>query len=583
MKFGALSLDRAEGAFLAHSVRAGDLVLKKGRVLDSEDIARLRASGIEGVIAARLGPDDVAEDAAAARIAAAILGDHVETRAPFTGRVNLFAAKAGLLQLDRQRIDRLNHIDEAITIATLPPFAAVRAGQMVATVKIIPFAVSEAKLSEALDLAGNAEDRLVRMAPYRALDVHLIQTRLQSVKASVLDKTVGVTASRITALGGRLIGESRTAHEVDALADRLQVAGGDLVLIAGASAITDRRDVLPAAIEQAGGKIVHLGMPVDPGNLLLLATLDGRPVLGLPGCARSPKPNGFDWVLQRFFAGIEVTGDDIMGMGVGGLLTEIESRPQPRNRRPSDGGPLQNRKKIAGLVLAAGQSTRMGRDNKLLADIGGKPMVAHAADAMLASKVDLVIVVTGHEADRVRQALDGRKLGFVDNPAYAEGLSTSLARGLDALPETAAGVLIGLGDMPRIRAADIDRLIAAFNPDEGRSICVPTVAGKRGNPVLFSVAFLPEMRAVEGDVGARHLIGVHGDQVVEVEMDDDAALIDVDTKDALAALEAMSDDLYQQAIIALAKRVARAAASGRSRRTPSPSIIPFAAIASPSI
>ena len=536
MKFGPLSLDEAEGAFLAHSVRAGELTLKKGRVLSAGDIDQLRAEGIETVVAARLAADDIAEDDAAERIAAAVQGADVEVRAPFTGRVNLFVAASGLLVLDRDRIDRLNRIDEAITMATLPPFADVQAGQMVATVKIIPFAVSEEKLAKAVAIASEAEAGLVRLAPYRALDVHLIQTRLPSVKSSVLDKTVGVTASRISALGGRLTGESRALHDIDALAERIGSTSGDLLLIAGASAITDRRDVLPAAIEAAGGEIIHLGMPVDPGNLLLLGRLGDRTVLGLPGCARSPKLNGFDWVLQRLFAGLDVTGEDIMGLGIGGLLTEIESRPQPRNRRQADGAKMTERRGVAGLVLAAGRSTRMGRDNKLLAEIDGQPMVAYAVDAMLSSRAGPVIVVTGHDADHVRRALDGRDVRYVHNPDYAQGLSTSLGAGLDALPGAADGVLVGLGDMPRIRSADIDRLIAAFNPAEGRAICVPTVDGKRGNPVLFGREFLAEMRAVEGDVGAKHLIGAHGDRVCEVEMDDDAALVDVDTPEALSAL-----------------------------------------------
>lgn len=536
MKFGIMPLGEAEGAFLAHSVSIGDLILKKGRVLGAEDIEGLRSAGVSSVTAARLDPDDIVEDDAAVRIAAAVMGNGLEARAPFTGRVNLFATTSGLLLLERQKIDDLNRVDEAITIATLPPLANVRQGQMVATVKIIPFAVSQAKLDRTLERADDAGNGLMRVASYQPLDVQLIQTRLPSVKASVLDKTVGVTASRVSALGGRLIGESRCTHEIATLSARLSAAGGDLVLIAGASAITDRRDVLPAAIEAAGGEIVHFGMPVDPGNLLLLGRLQGRPVLGLPGCARSPKPNGFDWVLQRLFAGLDVTSDDIMAMGVGGLLTEIESRPQPRNRRPSGGERMKDQGGVAGLVLAAGRSTRMGQDNKLLAEIDGLPMVVHAIEAMLASRADPVIVVTGHEAKAVRLAIGDRNVSFVHNPDYASGLSTSLGAGLDALPETAAGTLVGLGDMPRIRSSDIDRLIAAFNPSEGRAICVPTVAGKRGNPVLFAREFLSEMRAVEGDVGARHLIGAHHDRVCEVEMDDDATLIDVDTKDALAAL-----------------------------------------------
>lgn len=536
MKFGSLPVAEAKGAFLAHSVRAGDLVLKKGRVLDAADIRALQQRDVASVVAARMEPGDIAEDGAAERIAAAVRGAHVEAREPFTGRVNLFAEAAGLLVLDKERIDRLNRIDEAITIATLPPFCAVDEGQMVATVKIIPFAAEREKLDRAVALAGEADDRLVRLRPYRGLRVQLIQTELASVKASVLDKTVGVTASRVSRLGGRLIGEGRCRHDVEALAARLRSANGDLVLIAGASAITDRRDVLPAAIEAAGGQVLHFGMPVDPGNLLLLGRLAGRPVLGLPGCARSPKPNGFDWVLERLFAGLEVTGEDIMGMGVGGLLTEIETRPQPRNRRSGEDRRMARRGPIIALVLAAGRSTRMGPDNKLLLEIEGKPMVAHAIDTMLASRADRVIVVTGHEADAVREVIGTRKVEIVNNPAFADGLSTSLEAGLSALPSDAAGVIVGLGDMPRIRSADVDRLIAAFNPAEGRAICVPTVGGKRGNPVLFATDFVAEMREVEGDVGARHLIGMHNDQVCEVEMADDAALIDVDTKDALAAL-----------------------------------------------
>jgi molybdenum cofactor cytidylyltransferase len=217
-------------------------------------------------------------------------------------------------------------------------------------------------------------------------------------------------------------------------------------------------------------------------------------------------------------------------MGVGGLLMEIPSRPQPRDARPAKPG------RVAALVLAAGQSRRMGRDNKLLAAVDGQALVSHMVDAALASRADPVIVVTGHQADQVRAALGDRPVQLVHNPASADGLSTSLKAGLAALPEEVEGVLVALGDMPRIRAAQIDRLIAAFNPHEGRAIVVPTVRGKRGNPVLFATRFLPEMSQIGGDVGARHLIGEHDELVVEIEMEDDAALVDIDTPEALSAL-----------------------------------------------
>jgi molybdenum cofactor cytidylyltransferase len=529
MKFGAIPLDQAEGAILAHSVKLDRLALKKGRRLSAEDVTALRAAGAETVVAAKLEPADVAEDEAARLVAAAVAGGNLRVDRPFTGRVNLHAERAGVVVVDRGRIDRLNLVDEAVTLGTLPAFASVHAGQMVATIKIIPFAAPRAAVERCLAIAGET-GALVLVAPYRPLDVALIQTRLPGTKESVLDKTVAITAERIAATGGRLISEARSRHETTALAERIRASAGDLLLIAGGSAITDRRDVLPAAIEAAGGVVEHFGMPVDPGNLLLLAHIGERAVLGLPGCARSPKLNGFDWVLERLAAGIPVTGEDIMAMGVGGLLTEIPSRPQPREAKPVKPG------KVAALVLAAGQSRRMGQANKLLAPVDGRPMVAHAVDAMLASRADPVIVVTGHEAADVRAALGERAVVWAHNPDYAAGLSGSLAAGLAALPADAEGVVIGLGDMSRITAAQIDRLIAAFNPLEGRAICVPTVRGKRGNPVLFATRFVPEMRTIGGDVGARHLLGEHAEEVIEIELDDDAALLDIDTPEALAAL-----------------------------------------------
>src|SRR6202011_4010190 len=131
-------------------------------------------------------------------------------------------------------------------------------------------------------------------------------------------------------------------------------SGAELVIVFGASAIADKRDVIPAAVEAIGGRIEHFGMPVDPGNLLLIGEARNRPVLGAPGCARSPKENGFDWVLMRLLAGLPVGRGDINGMGVGGLLMEIVTRPQPREE-PSPSG-----KRTAALLLAAGRSTRMG-------------------------------------------------------------------------------------------------------------------------------------------------------------------------------------------------------------------------------
>jgi molybdenum cofactor cytidylyltransferase len=270
---------------------------------------------------------------------------------------------------------------------------------------------------------------------------------------------------------------------------------------------------------------------------MLVGRVGAVPVLGLPGCARSPKLNGFDWVLQRLIADLPVGPAEIAGLGVGGLLAEIPSRPLPRAQI---GRAAAARPRIAAIVLAAGQSRRMGR-NKLLIEIDGAAMVERAVDAALASAAGPVIVVTGHEAPSIRTRLAGRDVVLVDNPDYAQGLSTSLRRGIAALPETADGLVVCLADMPGIDARLIDRLIAAFNPVEGREIIAPTRHGKRGNPVLWGNRFLPELAGVSGDSGAKHLLGSYPEYLVEIEAEDDGVLTDLDTPEALAAWHARAD------------------------------------------
>ncbi|MEI8147044.1 MAG: NTP transferase domain-containing protein, partial [Alphaproteobacteria bacterium] len=427
MRFGATPLAEAEGGILAHAVRAGALLFKKGSILGAEEIVALRAAGVESVTVALIGADDVPEDRAAAKIAASVAGAGVRIDRAFTGRANLFAAHAGVLVVDRASVDQLNRLDEAVTFASLPAFKAVEAGEMVATVKIIPYAAPGEAVAQA-----EAVGRLIEIKPYRLKRVAVISTLLPSLTDKVIDKTLRVTAARLAPAGAEIVQDIRVPHEAAALSPAITTAlseGADLVLIFGASAIADRRDVIPAGLVAAGGEVAHLGMPVDPGNLLMVGAIGAVPVIGAPGCARSPKENGFDWVLTRLLAGLPVTKADITGMGVGGLLMEIVSRPQPRAADEPDRG------RVTALILAAGKSSRMGGPNKLVARLDGKPLVRHAAEAALASHVDEVVVVTGHQGERVREALAGLPLRFVDNPRFAEGLSTSLTAGIEALDE----------------------------------------------------------------------------------------------------------------------------------------------------
>lgn len=525
MKFGTFPLAEAEGAILAHALQLPGARLRKGTKLGTGEIARIAAAGIEQVIAAKLGPDDVGEDEAAMRIATALASPAIRAETAATGRANLYAQVDGVFSAERALVDAINGVDPGITLATLDHLKAVNAGRMVATVKIIPYGVAGAAIKAAVELAGRAVIGIDRFIPRR---VGVIATRLPSLKPSVMDKTIRVLENRLAASRSAVSGEVRTEHAAPAIAAGIAelLPASDIVLVFGASAICDIDDIIPTAIRSLGGTIVHFGMPVDPGNLMLLGEIGGKPVIGAPGCARSPAENGFDWILERLIAGRRVTGAEIVGLGVGGLLMEIGARPQPRES-PSRSG------RIAAIVLAAGRSTRMGA-NKLVATLDGRPLVGHVADAARASSAAEIIVVTGHEGERVRELLGGDRLQFVDNPDYADGLSTSVAAGIGAVSGTCEGALVLLGDMPRITATMIDRMIAAAEAAPEDAIIVATHGGRRGNPVLWPRRYFGRLAAVTGDAGGRSLIAEFGDRIVPVELGE-AAGIDLDTPAELAA------------------------------------------------
>jgi molybdenum cofactor cytidylyltransferase len=534
MKFGSVPVAEAEGGIAVHSIRKAGMVLKKGTLIGPSEVAALRAADVGEIVVARLEPGDVSEDQAAAEIAAAVAGEGVRADRAFTGRANLFAEEPGVLVFDKTAIDCLNLIDEAVTFATLPAFKPVVAGEMIATVKIIPFAVASA-VRDASVAVARSKAPLIRVAPYRIHKVGVVSTVLPGLATKVIEKTLTVTAERLKPAGAAIVAERRVAHEQAAIAKAIEEVlreGAELVLVFGASAIADRRDAIPAAVAAVGGTVEHFGMPVDPGNLLLMGHVRGKPVLGAPGCARSPKENGFDWVLMRLLAGVPVPRETIAAMGVGGLLMEIVTRPQPRDE------PVVTGHNIAAIVLAAGRSTRMGGPNKLLAEIGGRPLVRIAVEQALASRAKPVIVVTGHERERVEAALKGLPVQFVHNPDFAVGLGGSVRTGIAAVPAAADGAIVCLGDMPQVDAALIDRLITAFAPEQGALAVMPTIDGQRGNPVLWSRRFFPDLMAIEGDVGARNLINRYGEAVVEVPVTGKGALVDVDTPEALRGVKA---------------------------------------------
>ncbi len=544
MFFGAVPTHEAVGAVLAHSIQFGRTKLRKGRCLSAEDIAAISEAGIAELTVARLDEGDMDEDAAASAVAAALVSEGAaggfSVSAPFTGRVNLFAEAPGVVRIDATAVAALNAVDPAITLATLPDFARVQARQMVATVKIIPYGIEAVKVARAANVLGASSLRLHRFGAMRG---SLILTRTPGFKETLLAKGAEAVLARLGALGVELAETPVTvAHESAAVAGALGRVQGDLVLVLGASATSDAADTCPAGLVAAGGRLVRFGMPVDPGNLLFLGDLGGRHVVGLPGCARSPALNGADWVLERLVAGLPVDDGAIAAMGVGGLLKEIPQRPQPRVGRVTARVPARPR--VTALVLAAGASRRMRGRDKLMEPVAGMPVLRRVVEAALASRADRVLVVLPPDAQARRGALAGSAAEIVVAQDAAEGMAASLGAGMRALGEATDAVVILLADMPETEAAGIDRLIAAFDPEERREICRAVAEdGTPGHPVLFGRRFFEALAGLSGDRGARDVVTASPEFIADVAMAGRAPLVDLDTPEDWAAWRAAQDQL----------------------------------------
>lgn len=528
MIFDTVDIRHCEGCYLAHSLKTSTGRIGKGTQITANIALQIAQSGVSTILVAQLEEGDIHEDQAALTVATQLSGKGVSLSKARTGRVNLLANVEGLCHFSAQAIIAANAIDEGITIATLPENRWVAQGRMVATIKIIPYAVPEPKLLQVLDVFSEQSLSVATAVPHKA---ELIQTRLNSIKEAVLDKTSRVTRHRLTPKAVSLEKESRCQHDTDELRETIGESlkrHPDWILIVGASAISDRADVIPKAIIAAGGTIDRYGIPVDPGNLLLLAHIGKTLIVGLPGCARSPRYNGLDMILDRMACEIPITNTWISSLAVGGLLAEIADRPAPRIN-------ATDQHQIGAVILAAGSSRRAGKTNKLLSPYADQTMVSHISQVVSNSQVCRVIAVTGHEESLVKDALSSTSVECHHNMAHDSGMASSVVTGVSQLTDT-DGLLVFLGDMPHVTTDIINKLIDAFKNNPDKSIFVPVKGERRGNPVLFAKVFFDTLLTLEGDVGAKNLVQQYPDEVFEVMVEDDGVLVDYDTEDELAAL-----------------------------------------------
>ena len=524
MLFGQTPLPEATGAILAHTLQLPNCVIKKGTLLSKTHLDEIAASGATSVVCARLENGDIGEDSAAHQLASRVVGEGLFLTPARTGRCNLISEVTGIFNVDPELVFNINNQDEALTIATLRPGTRVKKGQIVATVKIIPFAVSPQAFKKVREQTGN---HYLSAHPFQSQQAGVVLTRLPNGKEKLLDKALGTLTHRLQDRESNLLNERRCNHteaDVAKAIVELKTSGCELIIICGATATVDRNDVVPTGIAIAGGQIECYGMPVDPGNLLLTGWLGETRVIGMPGCARSPKLNGFDWVLDRHLCGLPITRANLANMGVGGLLEEMPSRTLPRDRAVNpDMGDITSEagNNISVIILAA------GTDNS-------QEYLTKSIETAHASQANHIVVVTSPSSNEQAGRLPGIEYETIINPDYNEGISSSIRIGLNSLSEDIDGVVICLADMPWVDPNQINRLIDTFDPETDQAICVSTRHGKRGNPVLWARYFFPEMMQLHGNIGARHLIEKYPDYVCEVEASDSGVLVDVEAGSTLS-------------------------------------------------
>lgn len=549
MQFGsvfcteAIEIFRAAAAppiwLLAHRTACGACVLKKGHRLGLNDFHRLINAGVEAIVVARLGSDDIHENEAAARVAAGLAGTGIRFVPMITGRINFHAEAAGVLAINTAAVAALNRVDESITLATLDPYASVVADRLVATIKIIPYAVADRTVRRVEAMIAESMP-LLWLHPYRSRRIALITSSTDHSKPALAKKAATIIDARAQACGGNQLSDHHeVAHRVDAMAMALQACldeNYDTILMLGATAIVDRGDIIPAAIMACGGVIEHFGMPVEPGNLLLLGKVGTVRVIGLPGCVRSPTANGFDWVLQRALADLPLGAETIMAMGCGGLLKGMETSAAISRHRPKVS-------RVEAILLAAGSSRRMPDGNKILMSLNpaaDETLLERTIRRLCAARIDRLILVTGADADAVSAAAIaampefGGTLEIVFNPHYADGMGTSLAAAVSAVSAQAAGCLVAVADQPHVTTAHYNRLIAAFD-SQRQPLCVSSQEGIRGVPVLFGRLFFSALAKLDDDRGGRAVLDRYADLSYDVAALEDDFFLDLDTPEALQA------------------------------------------------
>ena len=527
MKIFEKDIQETFGCLLMHSVFLEDGRIRKGKIIDKNDIAMMERSDIEKVQVGELEDDDIGENAASGLIAKAIATNQFSVSPTLSGKTNITSIADGLIEIDEGNVTKLNNLSPNIAVSTLNNHDVVYRGDHTVSVKIISFVISSSDLDKILNFLK--KNKIVKLKKFKSMRFGVIYTIAKNEKRSLIEKTKKSIMSRIGNYNSTIMDERVLPHNSASIKNNvveLLENNINCILLFLSTSVTDVNDIVPTVINDLGGKINSFGMPVDPGNLTLSGKINDVDIIVAAGSARSDSLNGFDWHLNCLHANIEVSQEMVNSLGVGGLLKDIDFAVKRKRVSKTIDTKKSN---IAAVVLCAGESKRMGNRNKLLLKVAGKSLIKNYIDNISKSNVSEIVIVTGYQSIEIERELEGYDVKFIHNEKYREGMSTSLNTGINSLSKNINAAIICLPDMPMIGIYEINKLIEYYNPKIGNEICIATYNDQRGNPVLWDRKYFKKLMQIKGDKGGRYLLPKFLEQSVEVVLGE-AVAFDVDNE-----------------------------------------------------
>ena len=515
------------GYLLIHSVFLKDGRIRKGKIIDKDDISLMKKSGIEKVYVGEFGEDDISENSASSLIAKAIATNEFSISPTLSGKTNITSTSDGLIEIYEDNVKNLNNLSPNIAVSTLNNHDVIYRGDHIVSVKIISYSISSSDLDKIIKFLK--KNKIIKPKKFKSMRFGVIYTTAKNEKISLIEKAKKSLKSRISDYNSTIMEERVISHDyltIKENIDQLKDHNINCILLFLSTSITDVNDIVPSVINDLGGEIKSFGMPIDPGNLTLSGKIAELNIIVAAGSARSDSLNGLDWHLNCIHANIEVTQEMVNSLGVGGLLKDIDFAVKRKRVSKAIDTKKSN---IAAVVLCAGESKRMGIRNKLLLKVEGKSLIRRYIDNISKSNVSEIVIVTGHQSFEIEKELDGFDLKFIHNEKYKDGMSTSLNTGINSLSKNINAAIICLPDMPMIGIYEINKLIEYYNPKIGNEICVATYNDQRGNPVLWDRKYFEKLMQITGDKGGRYLLPKFIDKSVEVKLGE-AVTFDVDNE-----------------------------------------------------